>query len=296
MVLGHNPTGPRDVLARIARLNRADGRPLVSIVNYACHPVTLGPDSMEISSDWVGHMRAAVEPALGGPVLFVQGTCGDVNPRLGPAADEGQARIVGLEVAGAVLQASATAQPATSHGVAAATTGLVLPLMEDTSVIPDLMPDGDRQAINSFVDQRIPWAADVVENSTGGGQAVPIELQALRIGDLRLVGLPMEPFSAIGLALRESLPGGMTMPAGYTNGCVGYVPTADAYALGGYEVATSFATPAAPTAGPSVRPACDRRGPAATPAGRRLPRPPRLLARRGCWAARPAAARALWRR
>ncbi len=241
VVLGHNPTGPRDALARVARLDRADGRPLVSIINYACHPVTLGPASMEISSDWVCHMRSVVEGALGGSVLFVQGTCGDVNPRLGPAADEGQTQIVGLEVAGAVLQASATAQPATSHGVAAATAGLVLPLMEDISAIPDLMSDGDRRAITSFVDQRIPWAAEVVDNPAGGGQAVPIELQALRIGGLRLVGLPMEPFSAIGLALRESPPGGMIMPAGYANGCVGYVPTADAYALGGYEVATSFA-------------------------------------------------------
>lgn len=45
----------------------------------------------------------------------------------------------------------------------------------------------------------------------------------------------------IGLALQESRRGQPTMVAGYTNGCVGYMPMPAAYPLGGYEVSSSFA-------------------------------------------------------
>jgi len=60
-----------------------------------------------------------------------------------------------------------------------------------------------------------------------------------------LVGTQGEPFVEIGLAIKERSPFEHTWFGGYTSGWAGYIPTADAYPLKGYEVETSPFTPEA---------------------------------------------------
>jgi hypothetical protein len=76
------------------------------------------------------------------------------------------------------------------------------------------------------------------------GVALPIEIQAIRIGDCALVGIPVEPFAAIGVQVKALSPFTTTFFSGYTNGVEMYMPTADAYPEG-YEV---WMTPFAPEA------------------------------------------------
>src|SRR5262249_1300732 len=40
------PTAPVDPTVTVLRVDRADGSPLAILVNYACHPVILGPDNL----------------------------------------------------------------------------------------------------------------------------------------------------------------------------------------------------------------------------------------------------------
>lgn len=68
-----------------------------------------------------------------------------------------------------------------------------------------------------------------------------VELQALRVSpECAFVSLPGEFFAATGRDLarraREELGIGFLLVAGYANGSVGYVPTADQYGEAGYEV------------------------------------------------------------
>ena len=64
-----------------------------------------------------------------------------------------------------------------------------------------------------------------------------IEVQALRIGELAIAAMPGEPFAEIGAAVRKRSPFAFTMFCGYSDGVGGdYVPTADEFARGGYEV------------------------------------------------------------
>jgi hypothetical protein len=74
-----------------------------------------------------------------------------------------------------------------------------------------------------------------------GNTAREVEIQALRIGDAALVGVPLEPFARIGAEIRAASALPVTQFAGYTNGWEGYVPTDDEFAKGGYE--TEWATP-----------------------------------------------------
>ena len=78
-----------------------DGAPIATLVNYACHPTASGPANTEVSRDWCGYAADAVEAALGGVAVYMNGAVGDVNP----AADGGfeQAASLGEAVARAAV-------------------------------------------------------------------------------------------------------------------------------------------------------------------------------------------------
>jgi hypothetical protein len=62
-----------------------------------------------------------------------------------------------------------------------------------------------------------------------------LPMNAVRIGDGLLISVPGETFSEIGMAVKERSPATPTIFCGYTNGMVGYIPTADEYRYGGHE-------------------------------------------------------------
>jgi hypothetical protein len=69
-----------------------------------------------------------------------------------------------------------------------------------------------------------------------GRREVDLVMHGIRVGPFSLVGFPGEPFASIGAAVRDGSPFPVTLMAGYTNGWSGYVPTDEAFKLGGYEV------------------------------------------------------------
>jgi hypothetical protein len=80
------------------------------------------------------------------------------------------------------------------------------------------------------LDEDFPWAADSVP------EGVHVAVQAFGIDDVAIVGMACEPFVETGLEIKRRSSYGQTFVVGYTNGCIGYVPTASAYPHGGYEV------------------------------------------------------------
>ena len=66
--------------------------------------------------------------------------------------------------------------------------------------------------------------------------SLPIEIQVIAIDDIALVGLPGEIFVETGFAIAAASPFAVTLPVGYANGSIGYVPTCEAVPDGGYEV------------------------------------------------------------
>ncbi|PYX78551.1 MAG: hypothetical protein DMG70_31265, partial [Acidobacteria bacterium] len=76
------PTAPLDPSVWVMRFDDAEGKPLAIVVNYACHPVVLGPDNLNYSADFVAAMTDTVEEAFDRTplCLFLQGADGDINP------------------------------------------------------------------------------------------------------------------------------------------------------------------------------------------------------------------------
>lgn len=80
MITGCNPDGFRDREVGVIRFDSLDGKPVGSIVNYACHPTVLGPGNTLVSPDYPGSTRQIVEQLTGAPCLFLQGAAGNMGP------------------------------------------------------------------------------------------------------------------------------------------------------------------------------------------------------------------------
>ena len=96
----------------------------------------------------------------------------------------------------------------------------------------------------TFVVKRANMARSRAE-MYGGMATFPVEMHLLQIGPAVIVGVEGEPFAEIGLAIKAASPVAHTWFGGYTGGWAGYVPTAEAYPLQGYEVETSPFAPEA---------------------------------------------------
>ena len=58
----------------------------------------------------------------------------------------------------------------------------------------------------------------------------------IRVGDLGLVGLPGEAFAELGLAVKQRSPARHTLVVELSGDTIGYLPTRESFAQGGYEV------------------------------------------------------------
>ena len=89
---------------------------------------------------------------------------------------------------------------------------------------------------------RLVWARDMLELARAGARSrrQVFEIQGLRLGALRLLGMEGEIFVRYQLDLEAKTPLQPTMLCGFANGCIGYVPTADEYERGGYEIEEAY--------------------------------------------------------
>jgi hypothetical protein len=256
MVIGTNPQGEAADYAHVVGLEGAAG-PVATLFSHACHPVVLGNGNHQISADFPGAAVRWLERATQRPALFVNGACGDINPVLrGDSFDEVDQ--VGAELGQAVAAALTTAQPLAVDRLDWASRRLALPLIDAP---PRLQAEVERLALQLRAEvariasgggdvwaQRVPqarleWAEgvlDLVRRGRGTGNTQPFEVQAIAVGGLALLGLEGEIFVNYQLDLESRSPAAATVLCGYANGCVGYVPTAAAHELGGYEVEEAY--------------------------------------------------------
>ena len=88
-----------------------------------------------------------------------------------------------------------------------------------------------------------------------GLEAYPLLVHGVRLGPVTLVGMPVELFCEIGMAIRDGSAFATTLVSGYWNGYRNYLPTEAERVRGGYEIDIS---PFAPGAEPLVTAAARR--------------------------------------
>ena len=72
-----------------------------------------------------------------------------------------------------------------------------------------------------------------------GPESFPLLLSALSVGDVAFLGIPGEPFTGIGIGLKETEGWSLVLPCGLVNAYWDYFPTMEAYEAGGYESRSS---------------------------------------------------------
>jgi neutral ceramidase len=261
VVIGVNPQGPIDRSVGVLSVRAADsmgaadsgraadGAPMATVVNFACHGTVLGPKNLFVSADWIGAMRPRVERALGGLTLFLQGAAGDLNPahEWGEGDPWEAVQRLGERVADRVIAAHGGGlRPLAGVPLRLSRQEVWLPL-EARAITPTPLPTYRRvltkmiglpYALRFIVDiileHRYPWRSRV--EARDGTWHVPMRVNAARIGDLGLITFAAETLTEIGMEIKAASPAAVTMFASVSDGCIGYLPTAAAHAQGGYEV------------------------------------------------------------
>ncbi len=165
-----------------------DGAPIATLVNYACHPTASGPANTEVSRDWCGYAADAVEAALGGAAVYVNGAVGDVNPAADGAFEH--AASLGEAVARAAV-ASLDASEEVEGAVGVRTEPLLLPVQFERL----------SQRVQDAVGRAGPALS--VLGRTGGMRAASAALHAAGRSDLAQMVAALEGFTQRKLVQRD---------------------------------------------------------------------------------------------
>lgn len=269
------PGGPEDghiddidAAVVVAEFRGTEGDPVVTVVNYSCHPT--GSRESVSTSDYPGHMRRTISQVTGAPCLYVNGAGGDVNQRFDGAGyrSVSNARHHGVALGRTVLdlRSQLRRSSTTLAGSASAPADLYYAEPISQAEARQILAEG-QHALTSTTGTaqrlRIQWhqvdfARRVLDWRPSDGPDLTVDIQALRIGDLALIAIPSEFFSEDGRALRTQTSSPELIVAGWSNGLVGYTPTRRATATGGYEVDDAHRwyghhAPWAPVSGDNLR-------------------------------------------
>ena len=227
--LGLNPEGVTDRRIGLLRLNKADGSPLALIANYPIHGTVLGPESLAISGDAPGIVSEYVEQKTGAPLLFINGAAGNLAPIYSvynsPAAGHlGQFRVLLGEK---ILEGNRQLRSETNQ--VQLTTGMI--------------------TIETPRKSGMGWPAEMAKYSRMSSSGMPLVLLPIRFlkinEEIAIWSAPLELFCELSNEVRDRSPFPFTFYFGYSNGNLGYLPTAAAWNEGGYEPGVSPFTPAA---------------------------------------------------
>jgi neutral/alkaline ceramidase-like enzyme len=264
MVHGHSLNrrrleDPIDPAILVMRVDDLDGRLLGVVYSFACHPAVLGPDNALVCGDWPGFASRALE-GPGVVAVFLQGACADVNPlTAGVRAMLGAGRAIAANAPGAHYYGPASSGTAdarigdrtggtfaeadrlgaavadeAARVCAAISTRPVAGMWTRSIAVPGLRDPG-RPADSAPP----PFGRGLPAPRSSRAEPFEIMLFGLDGPGVLLVGQPGEAFARTGVGLRRELRGlGLehACVVGYANGWRGYLPAAEVFGEGGYEV------------------------------------------------------------
>ena len=233
-------SGPIDPTVAVLRATSArHGDALGQVVGFACHPVTLDYANLLFTGDWVGAMRGALAALYSGSLtVFVNGAAGNLNPRRFPFEQGLNIYIPQTAENYPVYWGGFADAARIGHSVAAAAAiawerAVPLAPAPPTGRVAEVrLPLKQAAELTQYLDF-MAFADDY--RASLAGDALRSEVQLVTLGPLRLLGLPGEVFTEIGLDLRAAAGEGPLLLAGYANDDVRYVMTDDAYVHGEYE-------------------------------------------------------------
>lgn len=102
---------------------------------------------------------------------------------------------------------------------------------------------GDSDRARTIARHFMAWADGLVAAVGRGDRTRTMEVQAIRVNDIVLTGIAAEAFSATTRAIRDASPFRHTIALGYSNGVLCYLPTAEDFPDGGWDVRDRYRVP-----------------------------------------------------
>jgi len=237
--LSHNRVvagGPIDPEVGVISFYRADGSPLAFLTNFSAHSVTLGGSNTKISSDYPGAAADIIESVFpNAKMLFLQGSCGDVNPRV---RDTNHA---GTLFAGEILKNIAISEDMEGITLGVSSKQIELPVIppdksEVKRVLDENKPKVEKAQGGELIEARFltNWAESILKKTEE--TKLRTEIQAIRIGNVVLACNPSELFTEFALKIKERSPF-FTLNVGYANDFIGYIPDKGDFERKGYAAA-----------------------------------------------------------
>lgn len=256
------PIGDVDERVNVIRFDRENAETIV-YVNFANHPDTVG--GTKISADWPGFARRTVEKVLDNvKCIFFNGAQGDVNhvnvsPKGGffndmsvdfddVARGYGHTRYIGRVIAAGVLQAFDKVKYVDNPSLDYQKRVIKVPSNKpEPKDVPNAIKINEMHLAGK--DNELPYTGMMLTTIVAeAGRMVRLKdgpdffemtLSGVKIGPVGIIGIPGEPFTGIGRALKETEGYEMICPTCATCGYEGYFPMKDAYDEGGYEARCS---------------------------------------------------------
>ncbi|GGD72901.1 neutral/alkaline non-lysosomal ceramidase N-terminal domain-containing protein [Paenibacillus nasutitermitis] len=252
-----NPNGPVDRELTVLRYKSAhDERTKAVLVHYACHPVVTS-DNL-ISSEFTGVAMEELEQSIGDGAIcaYLQGSCGDINPHDGDMGGDAQVVMLGCRLANDVNKVLAGAmRRVDSISLRSVRMSVELPLQ----ALPE----------REYLESRLgepgvmgEWSRKLLSRQEGIPASMSLKMTGLALTEgFAVLAMNAEVVVEYGLYLK-SASNKTVVPLAYSDGMIGYIPTARQLAEGGYEPIDStyyFGLPApfAPEAEGILREALD---------------------------------------
>ncbi len=232
--------GPINHDVYAVRLKDKQGKLIVSLLNFGCHPVSLGHRSRVVSTDFPGITVEEIQKEWGGEVFYFSGAAGNVDP-CGPlSADTSYAQERGQQLADAVRQIK----------FEKLNPDQTLRVLNAEVRLPFRIPEITEEAINAHVDEILQWDAfgtwknDVISwrkeilAKMANGEVknyLSFQIASVRVGGLLFFFTQGEPFNEYQTILRESKPGTPVLFVAYTNGQNSYLPSKHAFQVNEYK-------------------------------------------------------------
>jgi len=249
------PISPIDHTLGVIRFDALDGTPVAQIVNFACHPDTVG--GTEYCADYPGELCRLQTEHYGSNfvTVYLNGASGNVN----------HINAEWYKAPGFVLQKGTYHMLAMGKTLSDDVLELHARMESREYVSLAAISNTYRAARRQPTEKDLAWAKEIladreacIEDKTYARELTDlykhpkkfanVEIQALVIGNCAIATLPCEAYADIALEIRKHSPYEKMMISSLTNGTVGYVVTEPAFSAGVYESRlskyNSFLTPA----------------------------------------------------
>ena len=229
----------------ITRIDRIDQSPLAILINWTAHPTFMGPEDMEFSGGWPGHLQRTIEELSQSntTVFYYNGSEGDQSPtpRLDDTNNWEQAKSYGTDLGFLSWELAQNIQTKPTFTFDYHYFDIALP---PRSWHPTFMMTGGKEyGINS---EQADYIINLLfPDSTSS--------TFFSIGDLLIVGVPGEMTAELGKEIKDQLCEITNIEfvtiGGLANEWISYMLSEEEYEKGGYETSVSFY---GPTLGPLI--------------------------------------------